>query len=55
MTIDGKQWGVPYTYYQWGIYFNRDAYKAAGVEAAEGPGTSSWPTARSSRRPASTA
>ena len=20
MTIDGKQWGVPYTYYQWGIY-----------------------------------
>jgi len=31
MTIDGKQWGVPYTYYQWGIYFNRDAYKKAGV------------------------
>ena len=31
MTIDGKQWGVPYTYYQWGIYFNKDAYKAAGV------------------------
>ena len=22
MTIDGKQWGVPYTYYQWGIYYN---------------------------------
>ncbi len=32
MTIDGKQWGVPFTYYQWGIYYNRDAYKAAGVE-----------------------
>ncbi len=32
MTIDDKQWGVPYTYYQWGIYFNKDAYKAAGVE-----------------------
>ena len=32
MTIDGKQWGVPYTYYQWGIYYNKDAYKAAGVE-----------------------
>lgn len=32
MTIDGKKWGIPYTYYQWGIYFNRDAYKAAGVE-----------------------
>jgi multiple sugar transport system substrate-binding protein len=32
MTIDGKQWGVPYTYYQWGIYFNKDAYATAGVE-----------------------
>jgi multiple sugar transport system substrate-binding protein len=29
MTQDGKKWGVPYTYYQWGIYYNRDAYKAA--------------------------
>jgi multiple sugar transport system substrate-binding protein len=32
MTIDGKKWGIPYTYYQWGIYYNRDAYAAAGVE-----------------------
>lgn len=32
MTIDGKKWGVPYTYYQWGIYYNRDAYQKAGVE-----------------------
>jgi multiple sugar transport system substrate-binding protein len=32
MTIDGKQWGIPYTYYQWGIYFNRDVYKQVGVE-----------------------
>ncbi len=32
MTIDDKQWGVPYTYYQWGIYYNKDAYAAAGVE-----------------------
>ena len=31
MTMDGKQWGVPYTYYQWGIYYNKDVYKAAGV------------------------
>ena len=37
MTLDGKQWGIPYTYYQWGIYYNRDAYKAAGIEA---PGAS---------------
>ncbi|MCY1126901.1 extracellular solute-binding protein [Frigidibacter sp. RF13] len=41
MTIDGKQWGVPYTYYQWGIYFNRDAYKAAGVDVP-GPEGVSW-------------
>ena len=31
MTIDGKQWGVPYTYYQWGIYFNKDVYKKVGA------------------------
>jgi multiple sugar transport system substrate-binding protein len=31
MTIDGKKWGVPYTYYQWGIYYNKEAYKKAGV------------------------
>jgi multiple sugar transport system substrate-binding protein len=41
MTIDGKQWGVPYTYYQWGIYYNRDAYKTAGVEVP-GPEGVSW-------------
>jgi multiple sugar transport system substrate-binding protein len=37
-TIDGKKYAIPYTYYQWGIYYNRDAYKAAGIEApgAEG-------------------
>ncbi len=43
MTIDGKQWGVPYTYYQWGIYFNKDAYKAASVEAP-GPEGVDWAT-----------
>jgi multiple sugar transport system substrate-binding protein len=32
MTIDGKQWGVPYTYYQWGIYFNKDVYAQVGAE-----------------------
>ncbi len=41
MTIDGKQWGVPYTYYQWGIYFNKDAYAAAGVDVP-GPEGVSW-------------
>ncbi|SPH18738.1 putative sugar-binding periplasmic protein [Defluviimonas aquaemixtae] len=41
MTIDGKQWGVPYTYYQWGIYFNKDAYAAAGVDVP-GPEGVNW-------------
>jgi len=26
MTIKGKQWGVPYTYYQWGIYYRKDIF-----------------------------
>ncbi len=33
MTIDGKQWGVPYTYYQWGIYYRSDIFKEQGIEA----------------------
>ncbi len=41
MTIDGKKWGIPYTYYQWGIYYNRDAYKAAGVDLP-GEGGVTW-------------
>ncbi len=32
MTIDGKQWGVPYTYYQWGIYYNKTAYEQVGAQ-----------------------
>lgn len=39
-TIDGKQYAVPYTYYQWGIYYNRDAYKAAGVDLPADGGVS---------------
>ena len=31
MTMDGKKWGVPYTYYQWGIYYNKDVYKKVGA------------------------
>lgn len=35
MTINGAQWGVPYTYYQWGIYFNREAYARVGASVPE--------------------
>ncbi|MDG1448608.1 MAG: extracellular solute-binding protein [Ascidiaceihabitans sp.] len=31
MTLDGKQWGVPYTYYQWGIYYREDMFKDLGL------------------------
>lgn len=31
MTINGKQWGVPYTYYQWGIYYRKDVFAKHGV------------------------
>ncbi len=31
MTIDDRQWGVPYTYYQWGIYYNKEAYDKVGA------------------------
>lgn len=27
MSRDGKQWGVPYTYYQWGVYYRSDIYE----------------------------
>lgn len=32
MTMDGKQWGVPYSYYQWGIYYRTDVFEKAGIE-----------------------
>ncbi len=32
MSMDGKQYGVPYSYYQWGIYYRSDVLAAAGVE-----------------------
>ncbi|HUN92149.1 MAG TPA: extracellular solute-binding protein [Burkholderiaceae bacterium] len=31
MTIKGKQWGVPYTYYQWGIYYRKDIFAKLGI------------------------
>ncbi len=32
MTLNGKQWGVPYTYYQWGVYYRKDLYEQFGIE-----------------------
>ncbi|WP_245820482.1 ABC transporter substrate-binding protein [Flavimaricola marinus] len=31
MTIDGAQYGVPYTYYQWGVYYREDIYNELGL------------------------
>ena len=31
MTIDDKQWGVPYTYYQWGVYYREDIFAEYGL------------------------
>ena len=36
MTMNGEQWGVPYSYYQWGIYYRADVMEELGVEP---PGT----------------
>ena len=31
MTVDGKQWGVPTTYYQWGFYYRKDIFAKFGL------------------------
>lgn len=31
MTLDDKQWGVPYTYYQWGVYYRKDLFEQYGL------------------------
>ena len=31
MTLNGAQWGVPYTYYQWGVYYRKDIYEELGL------------------------
>lgn len=35
MTMDGKQWGVPYTYYNWGVYYRKDIYDQYGLSEPE--------------------
>jgi multiple sugar transport system substrate-binding protein len=31
MTVNGKQYGVPYTYYQWGVYYRKDLFEQNGI------------------------
>jgi multiple sugar transport system substrate-binding protein len=31
MTIGGKKWGIPYTYYQWGVYYRKDIFAKLGI------------------------
>jgi multiple sugar transport system substrate-binding protein len=33
VTVGGKQYGVPYTYYNWGIYYRKDLFEKAGITA----------------------
>ena len=32
MTINEKQWGIPTTYYQWGVYYRKDIFEKLGIE-----------------------
>ena len=32
MTIGGRQWGIPYTYYQWGVYYRKDIFENLGID-----------------------
>lgn len=34
VTVDGEQYGVPYSYYNWGLYYRDDLLKQAGVNEA---------------------
>lgn len=33
MTIDHKQWGIPFSYYQWGIYYRKDIFEKNDLKA----------------------
>ena len=32
ITFDGAQYALPYSYYQWGVYYRPDVYADAGIE-----------------------
>ena len=54
MTIDGKKWGVPYTYYQWASTTTRKLIRKPALPSRR-TGLNSSLTAKSSRPPVSTA
>ena len=31
LTVDGKQYGVPWGYYQWGVYYRKDLFDQLGL------------------------
>ena len=31
MTVNGKQWGIPVSYYQWGVYYRKDIFEKYGI------------------------
>ena len=31
MTVNGKQWGIPTSYYQWGVYYRKDLFDKYGI------------------------
>ena len=33
VTFDDKQYGLPYSYYQWGVYYREDVLAANGIDA----------------------
>ena len=35
MSVEGKQYGVPYTYYQWGVYYRKDIFDQHGIEVPQ--------------------
>ncbi|MDX1566082.1 MAG: extracellular solute-binding protein, partial [Phycisphaeraceae bacterium] len=34
-SVDGKQYGVPYTYYQWGVYYRKDIFDRFGLSTPQ--------------------
>ncbi|MEP5760663.1 MAG: extracellular solute-binding protein [Litoreibacter sp.] len=32
MTRNGEVWGVPYSYYQWGVYYRKDIFDEMGIQ-----------------------